>query len=419
MGETPAEDPAPTAPATARPPRRRRTVVIVVSAVVVVALVVAVIALALRPRGAASTAGSTTYTVQPTSVTRTVSATGTFQPVQQLSVNFPAAGTVTDVRVAVGDKVTKGQVLATEDAAALDAALQSATAAVASSQAQVDALTASATTAQRTAARAALAADRAKLTRAQADYDGATLTSPIAGTVAVVNISKGGVAGGTGGGATTSLPSSAGGTAGAAGGAGMSGAMAGAAAAAGASASSPSGDVVVVDTSSWQVKSTVGAADLPSIRSGQAVTMTAPDGHTSLTGAVRSVSQVATTGVSSTGSSAATFPVVVDVTDAKGAQLFIGSTTTVSITAEQLDNVLAVPTAAIVEADGHPAVRLESNGATTERPVTLGAVIGDRTVLTDGISAGDTIVLPQAGGVRATAGPTTGPTTRLSRRVGR
>lgn len=411
MGETSAEGSAATSSTTGRAPdrRRRRTIIIVVSAVVVVAVVVTTIALALRPRRAAPTVASSTYTVQPSSLTRSVTASGTFEPVQQLSVSFPASGTITDVRVAVGDKVSKGQVLATEDSAALGAALQSAQATVDSAQAQVNALTSSATTAQRTAAQATLASDRAKLTQAQANYDGATLTAPIAGTVAVVNISKGGVASGTGGGSGSSGSSSAAGSAGS----GSSGSGSGAAAAAvGSSSSSTSGDVVVVDTSSWQVDASVGAADLPSVKPGQEVTVTAPDGRTSLTGSVSSVSQVANASSSSTsGTSSATFPVVVDVTDLKGAQLFIGSTTTVSIAVEQLDNVLAVPTTAIVQANGHPAVRVASNGATTERAVTLGAVIGQRTVVTDGLTAGDTIVVPGVGGgVRGTASASPGAT---------
>ncbi|MEA5154248.1 efflux RND transporter periplasmic adaptor subunit [Raineyella sp.] len=396
MGETPADGSA-TTKATAprrRRPRHRRTIIIVVSAVVVAVVAVTAVALALRPRRAAPSATSATYTVERSSLTRTVSASGTFEPVQQLSVSFPASGTVTDVKVSVGDRVTRGQVLATQDSAALAAALQSASAAVDSAQAQVNALTSAATTAQRTAAQAALAADRAKLSQAQANYDGTTLTSPIAGIIATVSVSKGGVATGTG--------SSAG--AGGSAGAGSGGALA--AAASGGSSSGTSGDFVVVDTSSWRVNASVGAADLPSLKAGQSVTMTAPDGRTTLSGSVHSVSQVAeATSASSGGASAATFPVVVDITDTKGAQLFIGSTTTVSIAAEQLDNVLAVPSVAIIQSGGHPAVRVEANGTTTDRAVTLGPVIGQRTVVTEGLNPGDTIQVPSFGAARGAGSP--------------
>lgn len=390
MGETPAEGSATTTATSPRRRRPRRAIILVAASVVVVAVVVTAVALALRPRRAAPTATATTYTVERSSLTRTVSAAGTFEPAQQLSVSFPASGTITDVRVSVGDKVTKGQVLATQDSAALGAAVQSASAAVDSAQAQVNALSSSATTAQRTAAQATLAADRAKLSQAQANYDGTTLTSPIAGIVAKVSVTKGGVATGTGSGSSS---------------AGSSGSGSALAAAAGSS-SSASGDFVVVDTSTWRVNASVGAADLPSLKPGQAVTMTAPDGRTTLNGSVHSVSQVAeTTSASTSGTSSATFPVVVDVTATNGAQLFIGATTTVSVDVEHLDGVIAVPSAAIIQSGGHPAVRLEANGTTTDRAVTLGSVIGQRTVVAEGLSPGDVIQVPSSGLARGTASP--------------
>ncbi|WP_194793155.1 efflux RND transporter periplasmic adaptor subunit [Raineyella fluvialis] len=402
MAEIPAEGSATTAlpPRRLRQRRRRRTIAIVASAVLVVLVVVAVIALMTRNRQSAPTPSSTTYTVQRTSLSRSVTATGTFQPAQQLSVNFPASGTITEVKVAVGDKVTKGQILATEDSAALGATLQSARASVSSAQAQVNSLTSTATTAQVTAAQATLAAAQAKLTQAQSNYDGATLRSPISGIVAKVGVSKGGVATGSSGGSGGSGSASGSQGISAAAAAGLSGTSQ-----SGTNATSATGDVVVVDTSSWQVDTSVGAADLPSLKAGQAVTLTAPDGRTTLAGSVKSVSQVADAASGSSGTSSATFPVVVDVTDTKGTQLYIGSTTTASIVVERLDNVLAVPTSAVSQVNGHPSVRVDTNGTTTDTPVSLGAVVGQETEITGGLSAGDHVLVPTTGFARSSANP--------------
>ncbi|WP_175557372.1 efflux RND transporter periplasmic adaptor subunit [Raineyella antarctica] len=386
--------------------RRNRTTIIVVAAVVVAILVVTAVILLSRA-GSARTPSqqTTTYEVRTTSLTQAVTATGTFQPAQQLSASFPAGGTVTAVKVAVGDRVTKGQVLATEDSAALAASLQSARAAVSSAQSQLNTLSSSSATtnAQLTSAQATLAADQAKLAQAQSNYDGTTLTSPISGIVAKVDISTGGVASGTSGGSGVGS-GSAGQSSGANGSGGSGGAAAGISSA--QNSTSTSGDVVVVDTSGWLVDTQVTAADLPSLKAGQAATMLAPDGRTTVNGTVQSVGQVASTTTAS--STVATFPVVVAVTEPHQAQLFIGSSTTVSITTQRLDNVLAVPTRAITQVDGGPAVRLVTGGTVTDTPVTVGRVIGQQTEITKGLSAGDRVQVPTFSNAVATASPSAG-----------
>jgi multidrug efflux pump subunit AcrA (membrane-fusion protein) len=66
-----------------------------------------------------------------------VSATGTLVPAQQLNVGFKTAGTLTEVDVKVGDKVTAGQVLAKLDPTQLQLALDQANANLASAQANL------------------------------------------------------------------------------------------------------------------------------------------------------------------------------------------------------------------------------------------------------------------------------------------
>ncbi len=76
----------------------------------------------------------TTGTATTGSVTQTLSASGTVAKVNQASVSFPASGTVTSVKVSVGDSVTAGQELATIDTTALTAAVIQAKADLASAQ---------------------------------------------------------------------------------------------------------------------------------------------------------------------------------------------------------------------------------------------------------------------------------------------
>src|ERR1700730_2681712 len=67
--------------------------------------------------GHSSSASATPRSVLPTRgvVSTTVTATGNVQAAQPLSANFKTGGTLTEVDVAVGQQVTKGQVLAKVD----------------------------------------------------------------------------------------------------------------------------------------------------------------------------------------------------------------------------------------------------------------------------------------------------------------
>ena len=416
--------------------RRRRLPRAVIATAVLVLLVAAGIGgwLWNRSRTAlASDVTTITYTVQPTTLQQSVTATGTFAPAVQDNLSFPASGTVTGVRVKVGQRVTKGQVLATQDTASLSAAVTSAQATVDAAQTQLSTLQAnsSTTSAQLTAAQAALASDQAKLSQAQQNLSGATMTSPIAGLVAAVNLTVGttvnGASSTTGSGSTGS-------------GGGGSGSFAGGSS--GSGSSSSSAEVVVVDTSSWLVNATVSAADLPSLKAGLQATMnlsatTSGTTDTNPTrfggfggfgggafgglgglgtransasgaggssqaagtsgaattaqhlvfGTVQSVSQIA-----STSGGTAAFPVTIQVTGSPTG-VYIGSTASVSILVKQLANVIAVPTVAISETGGQPTVEVQVNGTTEQRRVTLGQVFGQQTEVTGGLSAGDVVVL--------------------------
>jgi membrane fusion protein, macrolide-specific efflux system len=119
-----------------------------------------------------------------------VTASGEVVPQQHASLSFPLTGTVKTVEVKAGDKVTKGQTLATLDTALWEAEVKQAeadvTAAVANEkylfrigedQEHIDAANAD-------IAKAQAAVDSAKATLAQA-----TLVAPFDGTIAAVDIS--------------------------------------------------------------------------------------------------------------------------------------------------------------------------------------------------------------------------------------
>ena len=78
-----------------------------------------------------------TATVTLGTVRSAVSATGTLVPAQQLNVGFKTPGTLTEVDVKVGDKVTAGQVLAKLDPTQLQLALDQANASLTSAQANL------------------------------------------------------------------------------------------------------------------------------------------------------------------------------------------------------------------------------------------------------------------------------------------
>jgi HlyD family secretion protein len=69
------------------------------------------------------------------STAQTLTATGTVRPAQQATVTFPISGTVATVAVAVGQTVRAGQVLATLDPTALNAALDAARSSLAGARA--------------------------------------------------------------------------------------------------------------------------------------------------------------------------------------------------------------------------------------------------------------------------------------------
>src|SRR5207248_2424990 len=168
-------------------------------------------------------------------ISQTVSTTGTLAPAETENLSFSTSGQVTAVNVKAGQPVAQGAVLATLDSAALQSQVTSAQASVDSAAAKLsNDQTNNGSAAQVQSDQANLAAAQAQLASAQASLNGATLTAPIAGTVAAVNLTVGQQLSGTGAGGTnlsgsatgsgrTNAPSGGGGSAIGGGGGGASG----------------------------------------------------------------------------------------------------------------------------------------------------------------------------------------------------
>ena len=304
-------------------------------------------------RPTSSTAAAPTLvSVTTGTIRQSVSATGTLEPAHRADLTFAVSGTVTSLPVVVGDTVRAGAVLATVDTSSLETAVTSAQASVSATQDQLTAQQDAGSSAVQIASTQAQLADaQAKLADSETALAAASMTSPIAGTVAQVNIAVGDKVGGT---ASASSPS-------ASGSAGSSSSSAGAGASsssASAASASSTAQVVVISTTSWVVNASVGSADLPQLKKGQQAEITPSGSATKIFGTVKSVGIIA----SSSSSGSASFPVTIAVTGSpKG--LYAGGAADVAIIVKQVENLLSVPTNAVHTESGKTVVHQLKGGA--------------------------------------------------------
>ena len=175
----------------------------------------------------------------------------------------------------------------------------------------------------------------------------AEIVSPIAGTIAAVNLAVGDdVAGG-----------------------------------------SATATIVVVGAGGYEVATTVSVADLPDLAVGQAATIR-PDGtDETVTGEVVAIGVAGTSGGSTT-----TYPVTMGVIGG-GEGLGNGATASVAIVTDAATQALAVPTSAVtVDGDRHT-VTVVDGGSTEEVEVEVGAIGRTWTEISSGVEAGDEVVL--------------------------
>jgi membrane fusion protein, macrolide-specific efflux system len=190
-----------------RPRAARRRTWLALAAVVVAAAAGVGAWLGTRgsPRSGTSPVVTTTVVAVTTgTMRRTVASSGTLEPAHESELSFAVPGVVTAVDVAVGQAVAAGDRLATVAPTALEATEQSAAAALSAAEAQLASdRSGGAAASQIESDEAAITSAESQLSSAQGDVADATLTSPISGTVAAVNLSVGQHVGGTadGGGA--------------------------------------------------------------------------------------------------------------------------------------------------------------------------------------------------------------------------
>ncbi|HEX3788360.1 MAG TPA: efflux RND transporter periplasmic adaptor subunit [Pseudonocardiaceae bacterium] len=342
---------------------------------------------------------------------QTVSSSGTIEPAQQENLDFAVSGQVTGVTATVGEQVTAGQALATVNSASLAATVAEAQASLSSDQSRLSSdQTADSSSAQVIADQAAVTAAQNQLTDAQNALTEATLTSPIAGTVASVDLTVGQqVSGGSGSSSSTGSSGSSGGGSsggtggGSAGGGGSTGSTGSSSSS--SSSSSSTGQVVVISSGSYVINASVDDTEVGQVKTGDQAIIT-PDGSTSTVyGTVGSVAMLA-----SGSATVPSYPVTINVTGSPTG-LYPGASATVSIIVKQLSGVLAVPSTAIHFSGGKSAVTEMSGGKQVSHAVTTGLTENGYTQILTGLSAGDQVVVAGApagaGGAARTGGGTT------------
>jgi multidrug efflux pump subunit AcrA (membrane-fusion protein) len=222
-------------------------------------------------------------------------------------------------------------------------------------------------TAQRVASdQVAVQSAEAALKTAQANLADATLTAPIAGTVAALSLTPG--------------------------------------------ASSGSTSITIVGAGAVDVTVDVPLASLPKIKVGQAATVTAAGSPTPMAGAVHSISLLP----ASSTTTSVSYPVVVRVPEPT-ASLASGSTATATITLASASNVVTVPNSAITTLiSGTGFVQVVKGGKVTRTLVRTGAVGMTMTQVTSGLTVGQQVVIANL----SEALPTTTTNTRFGARTG-
>ncbi|GIE89804.1 membrane fusion protein, macrolide-specific efflux system [Actinoplanes regularis] len=302
-----------------------------------------------------------TVTVSQGTVTKTVHADGAVASAATAAANFTTSGTVDSVKVKVGDKVAKGQLLAHVDAAGAQRSLDLAKANLDAANDALDRAQAAhtgTTIAQNEVTSAKLAVDDAA-----AAVAGTKLTAPMAGTVTAINGSLG----------SSSAVSATGG--------GSSGS--------GASASS-SGFVDIADLTRLQITAGFSESDTTALKTGQSATVTwnALNG-VETTGQVLAIAPTATTG-----NGVVTYAVTVSLpTPPEGAKP--GQTVTVSVVTGSVANALKVNSAAVTVAGRRSTVTvLDSAGRQQIRQVEIGVEGDDAYQILSGLTAGEKVVVP-------------------------
>jgi macrolide-specific efflux system membrane fusion protein len=322
------------------------------------------------PASTSSSSPSTTrlVTVSQGAVVETVSASGSVQSANTATAEFGVSGTVTSISVRVGDRVTKGQVLAKIDPTDAQAALNTANANLAAAQASLTRANATGDAVSIASAQAQVTSAEATVAQASRDRDSTVLHAPITGTVTAINGTVGGSASGSGG------SGGAGGSSGGAGGGSNGG------------GSGSSGFIQLADLGTMQVSASFAEADATKLKTGQAAMVT----WAALTGATATAKIATIAPTATTSNNVNSYAVVVSL-DTVPVGVRIGQTVTVTVTVASATNVIRVPTAAVRTAGNRHSVTLMVNGQPQVRTVEVGVEGDTFTEITSGLAVGDQV----------------------------
>ena len=390
----------------------------VVAAIVLIAVVVTFVINA-RPAG---TNGPVTDMVTEGTFTTTVEAKGQLKPISASVVSPSVDGTVASINVQAGQSVNEGDVLMTIKNDELDRNVAEAQRAVAAAQedlanaqkasaaaqatpttdvdeasaAAAGAPTASGDTNAVSAAQRSLASAQANLDQANAKAAGRTVTAPSSGSIVELNAKVGATV--TGGMIMGESDTSGG-----------------------------KQCMQIADLSKMKVTVQVGEKDIAKIAVGQSANVTYPAFPDIVSqGTVTAIASVANSDAANGGGGSVTFNVDILI-EAPDARLKPGMTAEVSVVTEQLDDVVMVPTMALMTEDGehyYVNVATDDEGKQTRRvKVTVvtqndnEAVVGKTQVKRDDqgneinpnvpvtkLRDGDTIVMDTGAGMTADGG---------------
>ena len=325
-----------------------------------------------------------------TTLSQTLSATGTIEPTTTDTLSFDASGQVTAVYATVGQRVTAGQNLATMESASLQAQVAQAKATLAEDQSRLSQDEASgASSAQIAADQATVNADESQVESADQALSGATLTSPIDGIVATVGLTVGEqVSGGSGGGGGGADSGSGGGADSGSGGGGDSGSGSGGDSGSGGSDSGSSDTSITVISASDVVNANVGASVVDHIKAGDAVVITTEGANGPVAGTVASIGLTA-----DTSSGVATFPVVIDVTGTPSGPVRGGLGLGHDHLPPARGRARGAGRGVLLGPGGKAAVHVIVNGHQVTKTVTTGLTVNGLTQITSGLTAGERVVV--------------------------
>ena len=329
----------------------------------------AFVALGGIPASAAAATQYLTGSVTTGDVSDEVAATGSIDASESYGTSFGApahlAGaaseggsswTVTDVKVAVGATVKKGDVLATADTTDLKRQLDAATASLGTAKIRLtiaqEAVDDADTTDATRQAKMSLYDAQTQVSnarKARTDLINqialAKLTAPIDGLVTEVNVVKG--------------------------------------------LEAPAGDAVVIAATTYEVTADVVESDLAAMVVGQPATVSIGAVGAQVTGTVTAIAPT-TTGDASGG--VVSYPVTVSLKDVP-ATVRAGMTADITITIDSATNVLTVPAAALRGTAGDYSVLvLAADGTPTPQPVQVGLVTNTTAEIKSGLTAGQQVV---------------------------